>query len=337
LAEILPELTEQAGNDPAKVVELARWLLSQRQSTKARDLIDGLPSSVKDSVLVKPIRFDLAVNRQDWPVVGELLRQGALGPIPAEAVRLAMEARTVGELKGEAARFAHWGKALDNTRTNIFGLRAFYQLGVSLKWAKEVEATLQAIARGFPGQTWAHEALVRVYTVEKNGAALQQIFTLWNQQAIGVTRIKHDSTLMDLLVFGAKAPAHVKKAAEELHKNEPSNPFYATTCALAYALDGRTNEALAVVAKLSAADRSNPARAPYLAFIYAKARKGDPLREQLALVRRETLLHEEAALADQAKVTLVEIDAEISEINKLIGGERNNEAVSPAPSNGPKS
>lgn len=81
-------------------------------------------------------------------------------------------------------------------------------------------------------------------------------------------------------------------------------------------------EALAVVAKLSGADRANPARAPYLAFIYAKGRKADLVREQLALVRPEPLLHEELSLAEQAKVRLAEIDAESREINQLINGVR---------------
>jgi Tfp pilus assembly protein PilF len=328
--ELLPALEQDAGTDPAKFSELMRWLLMQRRNDKAAALIDAAPRDLKDSVLLKPVRVDLAMIRGDWPAVGELLRQGALGPVPVETIRLVMEAKAANDLQSESARFATWGKAIDFTRTNIFGLQVMYRLGVAWKWGKEVEATLQAIAHGFPGQTWAHEALVRVYTVEKNGPALQKIFSLWSEQSEGVTRLKHDAILMDLLVFGPKAPASSKKTAEDLYKNEPSNPFYATTCALAYVFDNRTQDALAIVAKLSASEKTKPARAPYLAYIYAKGFKGDWVREQLALVRPPLLLNEEVALADQARVMLEQIDAEARKLNRLIKGTSSGADAQPA-------
>jgi hypothetical protein len=319
LEEVLPPLVAEAGQEPGKMAELARWLLVQRQGARAQELIDGLSPEARESVLLKPVRVDLAIVRQDWAAVGELLRQGALGPISSDTVRLVMEARAVGELQGEEARFVQWGRAIDFSRTNIFGLRILYRLGVTWKWGREVEATLLAIARGFPGQTWAHEALVRVYTVEKNAAGLRQIFGIWSQQAVGVPRIKHDAALMELLVLGPTAPAHVLRTAEEFHKNDPTNNHYATTRALACVYDNRIQEAVRVVEAMPDPAKKDPARAPYLAFIYAKARKGDLCREQLALVRPSALLKEEQALADQARAMLDKIDAEMREINQLVG------------------
>lgn len=321
IEDVLPALTEKAKGDPAKTADLVRWLLSQRLVGPAKALVDAQAADVKDNFEMRAVRVDLAVALQDWAGMGELIYQGALGPVPEGALRLALESRTVGELQNADARFAHWKKALDLTRNNIFGLRVMYQLGVTWKWAREVEETLLMIAANFPGQTWSHEALVRVYTVQKNGAGLQKIFNLWSQQSPNVNRLRHDAALMDLLVTGPASLPKVKLAVEGLHQSEPANPNYATTCALAYVYSGRTKDALALVGKMKPAERKDPARAHYLAFIYAKGGQTAAAREQLALVRPEILLNEEAALVAQARADIEEMDRKLAEIERLTRGQ----------------
>ncbi|MDF3058088.1 MAG: hypothetical protein K0R17_2303 [Rariglobus sp.] len=327
LDEVLPSLRERAGDNPSRIADLMRWLLVQRNHEKARELVDALPAEQKDAFVMKAVRVDLAIARRDWAGMGELIYQGALGPVPDGALRLAMEARNVGDLQGPEARLVHWKRAIEATRTNIFGLRVLYQLGVTWKWPAEVEAVLLAIAQGFTSQTWAHEALVRVYTVERNGPGLQQIFSIWQQQQGNINRLKHDSALMDLLVLSTATSMRARQAAETLHLNEPANPNYATTCAFSYALFGRTKEAMAVVSKLKPADRRDPARAHYLAFIYAKAGDEKLAREQLALVHEPALLKEEAALVVQARGKVDELAAKAREIELLTRGP----ALVPAP------
>ncbi|CAM3056814.1 hypothetical protein [Rariglobus hedericola] len=320
LDKVLPPLVEKSTGNAASTADLVRWLLSQGQFERARSLVDAQPADVKDNFAMKAVRVDLAAALQDWPGMGELIYQGALGPVPEGAMRLALESRTVGELHGEEARFTHWKKALDQTRNNIFGLRVLYQVGVTWKWAREVEETLLTIAGGFPGQTWAHEALVRVYSVQKNGPGLQRIFGLWSQQSPGVNRLKHDAALMDLLVLGSTVAPKVKLSIEGLSQSEPSNPNYTTTCALVYALTDKSQDALVLIAKLKPAERRDQARAHYLAFIYAKGGQSAAAREQLALVRPEALLNEEMALVTQAKVIVAQLDLKAQEIERLTRG-----------------
>ncbi len=320
LDEVLPSLRERAGDNPGRLADLVRWLLVQRNPAKARELVDALPAEQKDAFLMKAVRVDLAIAQRDWAGMGELIHQGALGPVPDAALRLAMETRSVGDAKGAEARLQHWKSAIEATRTNIFGLRVLYQLGVVWKWGPEVESTLLVIAQGFASQTWAHEALVRVYTVEHNGPGLQWIFSIWQQQATNVDRLKHDSALMDLLVLSAATSPRARLAAETLYLNEPSNPNYATTCALSYAMFGRTKEALAIAARLKPGERHEPARAHYLAFIYAKGGEEMLAREQLALVYEPALLKEEAALVAQARSEVDRIATQEREIKLLTRG-----------------
>ncbi len=319
LEELLGPLLEKAKANPSDMADLIRWLLAQGQAIRARAIVDGLSADVKDSFIMKAARLDLATAQADWAGVGELLRQGALGPVPDVALRVAMESRNVGEIEGEAARLKNWQKAVEQTRTNIFGLRMLYRLAFVWRWVPEVEATLMAIAENFPGQTWAHEALVKGYTSQQNGPGLLKIFSLWHRQAGGVNRLTHDWALMDMLVAPVDTWNQSKVAAEQLYLNESSNPHYATTCALGYTQAGRNTDALAIVDKLKPEDRRDPARAPYLAFIYAQGGRAKEAREQLSLPRPAQALREEVQLAELAKKQAEQIEHQEEEIRRLTG------------------
>lgn len=319
LEELIGPLREKAKTNPSDMADLVRWLLAQGQAIRARAIVDSLPADFKDSFVMKAARLDLATAQGDWAAVGELLRQGALGPVPDVALRMAMEARNVGEIEGEAARLKRWQQAIEQTRTNIFGLRMLYRLAFNWRWIPEVEATLMAIAENFPGQTWAHEALVKGYTSQQNGPGLLKIFALWHQQESGVNRLTHDWALMDMLVNPVDVWNQSKTAAEKLYLNESNNPNYATTCALAYALAGRTADSLAIIEKLKPEERRESARAPYLAFIYAQGGLAKEAREQLALPHPDHALKEEVKLAELAKKRAEQIEQQEAEIRRLTG------------------
>ena len=319
LEEVLGPLMEKAKGNPVKLADLVRWLMGQQQVARARSLVDGLSNEIKDTYIMKAVRLDLAIAQSDWSGVGELLRQGALGPVPDGALRLAMESRNVGEIDGNNARLGHWQQAIDQSKTNIFGLRMLYKLALTWQWTPEIEATLQAIAENFPGQTWAHETLVKGYTLVQNGPGLLKIFALWHRQQGGVNRLTNDWALMDMLVSPVDTWNPAKVAAEQLYLNESGNPNYATTCALGYTQAGRNAEALRVVDKLKPEERRDSMRAPYLAFIYAQGGRAKEAREQLALPHPARALKEEVKLAELAKKRCEQIEQQEAEIRRLTG------------------
>ncbi len=328
LEELLGPLRATAKDNLGDLAELIRWLIIQQQFVRASDIMGSLSPEARDTFLMKAVRLELAMAQKDWPGVGELLRQGALGPVPDGVLRLAMESRSVGEIEGKNARLVHWKQAVDQSRTNIFGLRMLYKLAMTWGWLPETEATLLATAENFPGQTWAHEALVQGYTQLQNGPGLLKIFSLWHGQQGGVNRLTHDWALMDMLVAPTDTWNQSKVAAEQLYLNESGNPHYATTCALGYTQIGRNADALAIVDKLKPEDRRDPARAPYLAFIYAQGGRAKEAREQLALPRPSRALKEEVQLAELAKKRAEQIEQQEEEIRRLTG------ATEPAPAKG---
>ena len=319
LEDVLGPLIKRANENPSDLADLVLWLMGQHQVPRARALVDSLSNEVKDTYIMKAARLDLAIAQNDWAAVGELLRQGALGPVPDGSLRLAMESRNVGEIEGGKARLVHWQQAIEESKTNIFGLRMLNKLALTWQWTPEVEATLQAIAENFPGQTWAHEALVKGYTLTQNGPALLKIFALWHRQQGGVNRLTNDWALMDMLVSPVDTWNPPKVAAEQLYLNESSNPNYATTCALGYTQAGRNVDALAVADKLKPEERHDPKRAPYLAFIYAQGGRAKEAREQLALPRPSLVLKEELQLAELAKKRIEQIEQQEAEIRRLTG------------------
>jgi len=88
---------------------------------------------------------------------------------------------------------------------------------------------------------------------------------------------------------------------DELHAQDPANAYYAVGDALALWELGRTKEACALLDGLPDTEKQMPARAPYLAVIYASGRRMPEAQAALGRAPKPAdLLPEEAALVAKA-------------------------------------
>jgi hypothetical protein len=296
-----------ASKNVEDAIQFTRWLLAQKRATEAQAWIDSLPSDYRSNRMVRSLEADTVAQLKDWNRLADLLEAGAWGEISTDCVRLAMSARLIEGQGNKALRLDVWNAALEAGRTNLPALRVLHRLAVDWGWDKEIESTLWALARSFPDQTWAHQALFNHFKEQQNTPAMRDVLALLRQSSPGTRRYQGDWALLSLLTDRGLSWSPAKDTMRELHEGDPANPTYASGYAYALALSDRADEALEVVEAMSAQDREYPPRLPYTIYVYGMARNRDEVLRLQELVRKSgaDYLPEERLLLSQAQEALV--------------------------------
>lgn len=304
LAEILPPLQTRAGASADEAVKLARWLLAQRRGPDSLRWLQGLPPELAAAPAVADLRAQLQFQRSAWDEFQAELAAGAWGPVPPETVKLALAAHLLGKRERPALRRQIWDEAVDSTAQNLAGLRMLVRISGFWEWQEETERALASVAKNFPEETWAALALFYSYREQDKAPAMRELAFGLAQRHANVPRFQHDWALLDILTEPTPQWNRAKETLKRLHEVAPANPYFITSRAVAEAQAGRGAEALKLADSLSETDRLLPARAPYLAFVYAVARRKEEAERYLELSRGQSLLTEEKALLAQAQETL---------------------------------
>ena len=294
---------ERAAKNPADAIAYVQWLLVQQRAEAAREWIMTLPAEQRATPGFAYAETEIAAALQQWDRLGELLRAGVWGPLSADTVRLAFSAHSVHEATPGALADGLWNETLAVAGTNLFSQRALLRLAGLWRWEHASRSTLFAIVREHPNETWAYESLVRGLQAARATAALRDALVLWRNADPNSARLQHDAALLTLLLEAPAGPNGTTETLKRLHESEPDNPIFATGHAFALWRLGRPAEAVAVVDRLSPAERDLPARAPYLAAIYAGAGRTAEAQAALGRVVSASLLPEEAGLVAQASAS----------------------------------
>jgi hypothetical protein len=301
--KVYAEISPLASANEEDSIQFIRWLLVQKRTSEAGSWLASLPASYRNNRAVRSMEADIVSQSGDWNRLASLLEAGAWGDIPSDCIRLAMSARLIEGQGNKALRLDVWNAAIEGARTNLAALRVLHRLAVGWSWDKEVESTLWTIARSFPDQTWAHQALFNIFKAEGKTASMRDVLALLRQANPGVGRYQGDWALLVLLTEGGLSWTPAKETMRELHDSHPGNPIYASGYAYALALSDRGDEALALLETMSVADREYPPRIPYTAFVYGMARNPAEVERLQELARKSgaSYLPEERMLFSQAR------------------------------------
>ena len=303
-AEVFAGLAPQVGTAPEDVAEFVRWLLLVGQAGQAETWLAALPPTVAGEPLVRAIQADVAVAREDWDRLEALINEGAWGPVTRDAARLAFAARVAGARVNAALQNELWTAAL-GTAAGLRDLRVLHRLAVVWRWNEQIESTLWVIVRAAPGEAWAHQTLFSHYRGKGDTRNLISLLAALRDLDPTVPRYRYDWALLSVLSSTSTAWTPPKETLEGLHRAEPANPSYATGYAFALAKSGRAEEAVALMDALPEEQRTLPARAPYLAYIYGQARRAEELEKAIALQpTSDRLLPEERMLATLGREAL---------------------------------
>ena len=296
-ARMSPLASKTAG-DAAQFVQ---WLLVQNRAGDADRWLAGLPKELRSGAAVRSIQADVVGQLKNWDRLAGLLEAGDWGPIPVGSVRLAMAARLVSEQENLALRHDIWDAAVVAAGPQLGALGVLQRLARLWKWDKEAEVTLWAIARAYPDQTWAQQALFNVYRSQKNTTGMREVLGALRQSNMMVPRYQHDWALLSLLLDRQLQWNLPKETMKTLYEQNRANATYATGYAFALAQADRKAEAKAVVDAMSAADREYPPRAPYLASVYGVLRNREGLARMQAVMEGVEFLPEEKMLLVRAQ------------------------------------
>ncbi len=301
-AEVYAELTGHVGRDAAGTAQLMRWLLVQNRTAEAGQWLAAQPAELRQDRAVKAVEADMLAQLGDWDRLEPMLVSGVWGAIPAESVRLAMSARVVAARNNHSLRGELWDATLQSSSGSLSALGVLHRLAMLWGWEKEVESTLWTVARAYPDQTWAHQALFNTYKEKRNTAGMRDVLGALRQSNGSMPRYRHDWALLTLLREPVPQWNSAKDTMKELHEAEPSNIVYATGYAFALAQSDRAEEALAVLAPFPVAEREFAPRLPYLAYVNGMARDAGEVARLVALARNSGInyLPEEARLLEQA-------------------------------------
>lgn len=305
-AEVFANLAPHAAGQPADAAELVRWTVLVGQHERGAAWLETLPPAVRDDAALLPVRAEVASARGDWDRMADLLEAGAWGPVDRDAIRLAFSARLAADRNNPTLQRQIWDEALTAAGRSQAGLTLLYRLSGIWRWEEPGERALWAMVRNFPLQAWAHQTLFNVYRQRGDIDNMQALIGALRERDGSMLRYRHDWALLSVLRSRSLSWNPAKQVMHELYQSDPENPHYVTGYAFALAQSDKAPEALEVLASLSEAEVAEPARAPYLAYIYGMARRQAEF-ERLAAAERDLtgLLREERELFTLGREALV--------------------------------
>lgn len=301
---IFKEIAPIAAKSEFAAAQLTQWLLVQNRAEEADRWLGQLSDSMRTTPPLLAVQADVVAQLKDWERLAFLLRAGAWGSVPKEPIQIAFAAQTVDNPTRPSLRRETWDMALTTAGGNLVTLRVLHRLASLWQWRDETERTLWSIARSFPDQTWAHQALFNLYREKKDTAAMRDVVSTLRESDGSVRRYQHDWALLTLLTQPTSNWNPAKDTMRQLHSLDPSDPSFATGYAFALAQHGKADEALAVIEKLSPEHRDYPPRQPYLAYIYGVARKAQEFERTTTLTTGANYLPEENLLFTRGREEL---------------------------------
>ena len=296
--ELVAALQADAAHTGGAEVELvARWMAEVRLRKEALAWIDTLPAALRDTQPVQRAEVSLGAETDNLDRLATLLRAGALGPLPADTVQLALTSRLQRRRYQETHGRDTWQDAIASCRGDPAALGALATLAELWRDPAGNEQVLLAVLESQPQATWVFEALRNNYLARAEMTKLWQLHEKWVRAdpanpAVARTWL-HLSAVLDRV-----SPEAAGLAA---HRAEAPDADPLDRC-LAAAIAWRRKQlpaALQWLASVPAAARERADVAFWLAVILADSPSDEhrePARQALAQAKRPGLAAEEIAL-----------------------------------------
>ena len=296
LDDVLRPIQTRVLANPAEAIPLSTWLLATGRSRAVLAWLESLPETTRALPPLRVAHVDCLNALGEWRAASALIATGAWGPIPPEAMQLAVSARTLRERGRAKLQENAWNEAVRIASGNLASLRVLHRLALAWGWEDESRSVLFAVARTRPDQTWAHRALVRHAYHTGDTSTLKEVYRLWREAEPNNPLVEGNWAMLTLLTEPVARPTLAKTTAAKLYAASPANPFFATTHAFAVWQLGRPSEAVQIMEKLPPEERDAPVRAFYHALFLASANRPSEALRSLSLSARANLLPEERRL-----------------------------------------
>jgi tetratricopeptide (TPR) repeat protein len=280
-------------------VSLANWMSLNDHTEAALQWIDSLPESVSRSPVVRTAMTEFALRIRDWPRLQTLLRAGAWGPIPAEAVEQAFRAHRQASVSARSGATSGWSAAVEAAKGSPPALRMLLRLTELWEWPAERRQVLFTIARSMPRENWAWRQLISDSLGRGDGEQVWQVYQEWRRAVPGEPVVQIEAAIMGFLLGRRPVPA-VSETAGYLER-QPAHAGATVAHALALWRAGRHAEAAAALDALPRAEFNELRYGLARGIVLAETGRAAESEELLDRASREPLLPEERALVVAAR------------------------------------
>jgi Flp pilus assembly protein TadD len=307
----LTKLEKEAPANASELATLLSWLNKNEMSLLAIDFAKGLPNDVVRQWPLPVVLAESYARISDWVALERLIKDGAWENF--DFMRHAYLARAWRGLRKDAAAQSEWNLAAKKASSQSEKLSALIQATAEWKWTAETTDLLWALTKFPDRKIEALRKLYSQYAESSDTQGLYRVLVRLNESDGGDLDVKNNLAQISLLLNAE--PDYGRKLAEEVYRQVPANPFYATTYAYSLFARGDIKGALGVMEKLKPEQLQEPAVSAYLGIFLAGGGDAKQAREFLERGEKARLLPEERTLLEQAKRRLQSRSAVVSSRN----------------------
>jgi hypothetical protein len=292
LVQGLEESAEHTGASDVALV--ARWLGDVRMGQDALSWLDRLPDALRTQSVVVRVNTLLSAEADDYDRLETLLRQGGLGPVPADAVRLAIASQVQRSRYTEPHGRATWEDAVAACGDSVPALAGLATLSDVWRDGDGNELVLREVLKRQPRLNWARDALRNRYLARGDTVRLWQLYETW---ANG--RAEDSAVVRPWLTLGAvlnRLSEDAAKLAVTRAGQPGADALDLSLAAAALWRRGSLAEAVVWLDKVPARDRDRPDVAFWRAVVLADTDRRAEAAEAAIQAKREGLSAEEKAL-----------------------------------------
>ncbi len=279
-------------------VALANWMSSNEHTQAALEWLDSLPAALQQSAIVKTAVAEYVVRARDWTRLQTLLREGAWGAVPADAVEQAFRAHRQSAAATGSGVSQAWSAALQATQGSPPALRMLLRLSELWQWPVERRQTLLAIARSLPHETWAWRQLLADALSRNDSDQVWQLYQDWRRALPGEPLVREEAAIMGFLLGRRPVPDTMETSGYA----GPTGRVGGTVAhALALWRAGRAGEAAAALDGLPRTEFDEPRYALARAIVLSAAGRAVESEEQIQRLDGAVFLKEEKELLAAAR------------------------------------
>lgn len=299
----LEDIVQHMQNQPAPAAEdvaaLAGWMIEQRKAREALVWLESLETSLRTSPAVLNAMAGCALATDQWVELEKHLVAGAWGPVPAEAVHYAFEAKRVRDAGNESKAESLWNSAVVLSETSMPGLRLLVRLAAHWRWPRKLEQALWQMAQQFPEEDDAWRKLSVIALNSRETAKIWRVYSAWAQADPSNQEVRINRAVLGIFV----RPNEPGLADEivQLLRASPENPGCRIAQAMVDWRAGRFAEALARLDQIAIKPADEPRLALARGLVLASLGRVAAAETNFQMVSDAALLPEEKLLIQQAR------------------------------------
>jgi thioredoxin-like negative regulator of GroEL len=295
--ENLTKIEKEAPSRAPELATLLSWMNKNQMSLLAIDFVKGLPNELANKWPVPVVLADSYARLSDWAALERRTEQGSWGDF--DFMRHACLARAWRGLGKEVAAQAEWNAAAREAGLQSDRLSSLAQTVSDWGWNAEAIELLWTLTKFAEKKTDALRNLYLRYAAANDTQGLYRVLLRLSESDVSDPDTKNNLAQISLLLNAE--PAHGRKLAEEVYRQDSSNPLYVTTYAYALYSKGDLSGAIKAMQDLTEGQLQQPAVSAYYGIFLAGSGDVEKARYYLEGGEKARLLPEEKALLDQAK------------------------------------